>query len=183
MARPWMEAHGYSWSPPSDTVVLLEKFTDQYLPFDSLWTTFGQKLGITWSRSCSIPHEFRSAFADRHLVLIFDELERGITNIRSILPAKSEPEFSSNDFGGSQSHAALLWSRRSTTVVSNPALREGIRVGARFRKAEDRAAIVRHRLFSNADSYDRKAAKDLIQSYLNTWRRMGVRSTTIISLV
>ena len=48
------------------------------------------------------------------------------------------------------------------------------RLELRFRKAEDRAAIVRHRLFSNAESYDRKAADNLVQSYLNTWRRMGV---------
>ena len=48
------------------------------------------------------------------------------------------------------------------------------RLEIRFRKAEDRAAIVRHRLYSNADSYDHKAAESLIQSYLNTWKRMGV---------
>jgi hypothetical protein len=32
-------------------------------------------------------------------------------------------------------------------------------------------------LFSNADSYDRKAAENLIQSHVNTWRRMGVPVT------
>src|SRR5688572_8244950 len=82
LARPWMDARGFSWSPPGDTVVLIEKFTDQYLPFDSLWDYVGQKLNISWSRDHSPSlDEFRSALADRHIVLIFDELERGITNI------------------------------------------------------------------------------------------------------
>src|SRR5262249_5498181 len=68
-ARLWMEAQEFSWNPPSDTVVLLEKFTDQYLPFDSLWDYVGQKLSISWSRDHSPSlTEFRSALADRHLV-------------------------------------------------------------------------------------------------------------------
>ncbi len=99
-----MEERGYSWNPPSDTVVLLEKFTDQYLPFDSLWDYIGQKLSISWSRDHSPSlKEFRSALADRHLVLIFDELERGITNISRPRSPKSEPKLPSNDFGGGES--------------------------------------------------------------------------------
>ena len=50
---PWMEAQGLSWTPPKDAVVLLEKFTDQYLPFDSLWDYVGQKLNVSWSHDHS----------------------------------------------------------------------------------------------------------------------------------
>ena len=48
------------------------------------------------------------------------------------------------------------------------------RLGFGFERQKNRAAIVRHRLFSNAESHARKAASNLIQSYLNTWRRMSV---------
>ncbi|MET0585167.1 MAG: hypothetical protein ABW099_09825, partial [Candidatus Binatia bacterium] len=66
-ASPWMESQGFSWKPPSDSVVLIEKFTDQYLPFDSLWSYVGEKVGASWSDK-HVPSltEFRSAVADRH---------------------------------------------------------------------------------------------------------------------
>ena len=177
VAKPWMESHGYSWAPPKDVVVAVEKFTDQYLPFDSLWTYLGQKLGVSWSEN-HIPSltEFRGALGERHAVLIFDELERGITNI--VDPARRSQNLS---FLQMLSEEATR-NRRLTLVAAiynggvepGSTLKRMQRLELRFRKAEDRAAIVRHRLFSNVDSYDRKAADDMIRSYLNTWRRMGV---------
>ncbi len=176
-ACPWMKGQGFSWTPPRDTVVLVEKFTDQYLPFDSLWTYIGQKLGVSWAES-HFPSltEFRSALANRHIILIFDELERGIANI--VDPARQSQNLSFLQMLSEEANR----NKRVTLVaaIHNGAVEPGItlkrvpRVELRFRKAEDRAAIVRHRLFSNSDSYDAKAADNLIQSYLNTWRRMGV---------
>jgi len=176
-SSPWMGEHGYSWNPPSDTVVLLEKFTDQYLPFDSLWDYVGQKLNISWSRDHSPSlSEFRSALADRHIVLIFDELERGITNISD--PARRSQNLSFlqmiSEEANRSNRVTLIAAIYDGAVEPGATLKRVPRLEIRFRKAEDRAAIVRHRLFSNADSYDRKAAEDLVQSYLNTWKRMGV---------
>jgi hypothetical protein len=177
LARPWMGARGFLWDPPSDTVVLIEKFTDQYLPFDSLWDYVGQKLNISWSRDHSPSlTEFRAALADRHLVLIFDELERGITNIGD--PARRSQNLSFlqmiSEEANRNNRVTLVAAIYNGTVDPGSALKRIPRLELRFRKAEDRAAIVRHRLYSNADSYDRKAAENLIQSYLNTWKRMGV---------
>ena len=50
------------------------------------------------------------------------------------------------------------------------------RIELRFRNADDRAAIVRHRLFSNASTYDRDAARTVVRSYVNTWRKLGVET-------
>jgi hypothetical protein len=176
-ACPWMDARGFSWSPPHDTVVFIEKFTDQYLPFDSLWDYVGQKLSISWSRDHSPSlSEFRSALADRHIVLIFDELERGITNISD--PARRSQNLSFlqmiSEEANRNNRVTLVAAIYNGAVEPGTTLKRIQRLELRFRKAEDRAAIVRHRLFSNAESYDRKAADNLIQSYLNTWRRMGV---------
>lgn len=178
VAKAWMGSHGYSWTPPADTLVIVEKFTDQYLPFDSLWTYIGQKFGASWSQDHSPSlAEFRSALGNRHIVLVFDELERGITNI-------SDSARRSQNLSFLQMLSEEANRGRSVTLIAaiyNGAVEPGItlkripRLELRFRKAEDRAAIVRHRLFSNADSYDRKAAETLIQSYVNTWRRMGVQ--------
>jgi hypothetical protein len=176
-ARPWMEERGIPWNPPSDTVVLLEKFTDQYLPFDSLWDYVGQKLKISWSRDHSPSlTEFRSALEDRHIVLIFDELERGITNISD--PARRSQNLSFlqmiSEEANRSNRVTLVAAIYSGAAEPGATLKRVPRLELRFRKAEDRAAIVRHRLFANAETYDRRAAENLIQSYVNTWRRLGV---------
>lgn len=179
-ASPWMERHGYAWAPPRDTIVLVEKFTDQYLPFDSLWTGIGGCLGVTWpqDRPPSL-NELRDALRGRHLLLIFDELERGITNI-------SDPARQSQNLSFLQMISEEANRSRQVTLVAaiydgakepGMTLKRIPRVELRFRKAEDRAAIVRHRLFSNAASYDRNVADHLIRSYVNTWLRMGVQAT------
>jgi hypothetical protein len=173
----WMQERGYSWNPPNDTVVLLEKFTDQYLPFDSLWDYVGQKLNISWSRDHSPSlTEFRSALADRHLVLIFDELERGITNIADQARRSQNLSFLQmiSEEANRNNRVTLVAAIYDGAVDPGSTLKRIPRLELRFRKTEDRAAIVRHRLYSNAESYDRKAAENLIQSYLNTWKRMGV---------
>ena len=178
VAKPWMESYGYSWTPPKDTVVVVEKFTDQYLPFDSLWTYLGQKLGVAWTENHAPSlGEFRTAVADRHLVLIFDELERGITNILDANRRSQNLSFLQmiSEEANRTPNVTLVAAIYSGAVEPGITLKRIQRLELRFRKAEERAAIVRHRLFSNAESYDRKAAEDLIQSYLNTWRRMGLQ--------
>lgn len=179
-ASPWMERHGYAWAPPRDTIVLVEKFTDQYLPFESVWTGIGERLGVAWpqDRPPSLS-DLRNALHGRHLLLIFDELERGITNI-------SDPARQSQNLSFLQMISEEANRSRQVTLVAaiydgarepGMTLKRMPRVELRFRKAEDRAAIVRHRLFSDAASYDRNAADHLIRSYVNTWRRMGVQTT------
>jgi hypothetical protein len=179
-AKQWMESNCFAWNPPAQVVVLVEKFTDQYLPFDSLWSYLAGKLNVDWSsdRPPSL-NEFRSGLGDRHLVLIFDELERGITNIADLSRRSQNLSFLQmvSEEANRSKQVTLVAAIYDGAVDPGATLKRIPRVELRFRKAEDRASIVRHRLFTNANSYDRKAADDLIQSYVNAWQRLGVRMT------
>lgn len=179
-ARQWMETNGFAWNPPAEVIVVVEKFTDQYLPFDSLWSYLAGKLNVNWSsdRPPSLS-EFRSGLSDRHLVLIFDELERGITNITDVSRRSQNLSFLQmvSEEANRSKQVTLVAAIYDGAVDPGATLKRIPRVELRFRKAEDRAAIVRHRLFTNANVYDRKAADDLIQSYANAWQRLGVRIT------
>ena len=180
-ATRWMTSLELPWEPPKNPVVVVEKFTDQTLPFDSLWTALGRKLGIEWKpgRPPSLD-AFRKALLHRPLVLIFDELERGISNI-------GDPARKSQNLGFLQMISEEA--NRNPQVTLFGAIYDGAnepgatlkriapRVELRFRDPDDRASVVRHRLFSNADSYDRAAAEALIQSYINTWKQSGVETT------
>lgn len=176
-AKRWMALHGYAWSPPPSPVLVIKKFTDQYLPFDSLWSAVDQEIGAKWS-SQHPPSldELRASLAGKHLVLIFDELERGISNIAD--PARRSQNLSFlqmlSEEASRSDRVTLFAAIYDGTVEPGATLKRVPRVELRFRKPEDRAAIVRHRLFSDAGTYDRSAADALVRSYINTWSRLGV---------
>jgi hypothetical protein len=179
-AKRWMAQHGYEWSPPQTLVLVTKKFTDQYLPFDSLWTAVEQEIGARWS-SQHPPSldELRASLAGQHLVLIFDELERGISNIAD--PARRSQNLSFlqmlSEEASRSNRVTLFAAIYDGTVEPGATLKRVPRVELRFRKPEDRAAIVRHRLFSDAVTYDRSAAEALIRSHINSWSRLGAATT------
>jgi hypothetical protein len=176
-AKSWAAAIGYEWNPPRNVSVIVHKCTDRSLPEDGLWLLIGEHLGQEWPRDRAPDiDKVRSALQGRHLVLILDELEQGI---RSILePARRAQNIA---FLQMLSEAAtrgegitLFAAVYDGNVEPGSTLKRSPRVELRFRKSDDRAAIVRHRLFKNAENYDRRAARDLIRSYANTWKRLGV---------
>jgi hypothetical protein len=179
-AKRWMKLHGYEWSPPPAPILVTKKFTDQYLPFDSLWTALDQEIGARWS-SQHPPSldELRASLAGQHIVLIFDELERGIANISDTARRSQNLSFLQmlSEEASRSDRVTLFAAIYDGTVEPGATLKRVPRVELRFRKPEDRAAIVRHRLFSDADKYDRSSADALIRSYVNIWSRLGVATT------
>jgi hypothetical protein len=108
--------------------------------------------------------------------LIFDELERGIHNI--VDPARRSQNISFlqmvSEEAARDDRVTLFAAVYDGNVERGSTLKRTPRIELRFRNAEDRASIVRHRLFENAKSYDQDAARALIRSYVNTWRGFGV---------
>ncbi|MFH1084131.1 MAG: hypothetical protein V1751_12145, partial [Pseudomonadota bacterium] len=173
-----MDKIGYVWSPPEDSVIIIKKFTDQYLPFDSLWAALDEVLKAGWSTSHAPSlDELRSALSGKHLILILDELERGISNI--VDPARRSQNLSFlqmlSEEANRNNQVTLFAAIYDGTIEPGATLKRVPRVEMRFRRSEDRAAIVRHRLYSNAESYDRAAAEALIRSYINTWDRLNIK--------
>jgi hypothetical protein len=176
-AKAWTAKSGYEWSPPEDTEIIVQKFTDQSMPHDALWLLISSRLGQNWSADRAPDlDDFRAAISNRHLVLILDELERGIQNI--VDPARRSQNISFlqmlSEEAARDTRVTLFAAVYDGNVEPGATLKRTQRIELHFRKAEDRASIVRHRLFKNADSYDKEAARSLIQSYINTWRRFGV---------
>ncbi|MGE0473298.1 MAG: hypothetical protein AB7P17_06660 [Nitrospirales bacterium] len=113
------------------------------------------------------------------MILIFDELERGITNIPDPNRRSQNLSFLQmiSEEANRNQQVTLVAAIYDGAVDPGATLKRIPRTELRFRNSEDRAAIVRHRLFSNAQSYDRKTAEDLIQSYINSWKKLGAHIT------
>jgi hypothetical protein len=179
-AKKWMENQSYNWMPPQDPIVIIKKFTDEYLPFDALWAALSQQLRTAWDpKHPPSLDELRTALDDKKLILIFDELERGITNIPDQARRSQNLSFLQmlSEEANRGNQVTIFAAIYDGTVEPGSTLKRVPRVELRFRKPEDRANIVRHRLFTNAESYDRSAADALIRSYTNTWDRLGVKTT------
>ena len=176
-AKEWTAKAGYEWMPPANTEIIVHKFTDQSMPNDALWLLIGARLGIKWSATRPPDlDDFRAAIKKRHLVLILDELERGIQNIADSTRRSQNLSFLQmmTEEGARENRVTLFAAVYDGNVEPGATLKRTQRIELHFRKPEDRASIVRHRLFKDADSYDKDSARALIQSYINTWRRFGV---------
>lgn len=180
-AQAWMARRGHKWAPPANTVVLVHKFTDRSVPKDALWLLVGKALGKTWpDKTPPNPDELLSAIGERHLVLVFDELERGIQGIVNDARRIQNLNFLQmlSEAANRDRRITLIAAIYDGSVEPGATLRRVPRAELRFRKTEDRASIVRHRLFSDAGSYDKEAAKALIQSYVNIWKKFGIETTS-----
>ncbi|MBI5243200.1 MAG: hypothetical protein HY922_05860 [Elusimicrobia bacterium] len=178
-AKRWMRSAGYDWTPPADCIIAVDKFTDRHFPSEALWLYVDEHLKAGWdaARHPSLK-EFRQALKNRHLILILDELERGIGNIAS--PARQSQNLSFLQMvseEANKSHAVTIVAAvYDGSKEPGATLRRVRGAELRFRKIEDRSAVVRHRLFEEGDRYDRKAAESVIQSYLNVWQKFGVQT-------
>lgn len=178
-AKEWAGSIGHTWLPPTDTVSLVHKFTDRSLPADALWLLVGEGLGATWTdNNPPSPEQLLAAIGARHLVLVFDELERGIQGIVNEARRTQNLNFLQmlSEAANRDAPVTLVAAVYDGTAEPGATLRRVPHVELRFRKTEDRAAIVRHRLFRDADRYDHEAARALTQSYINTWKRFGVET-------
>ncbi len=171
VARPWAESLGYPWSPPDNTLLVVRKLTDQALPDDALWLLVAEHLGADWTgeRPPDLDR-LRADLGDRHLVLILDELERGIGSIRDAARRNQNLAFLQmlSEEANRGRRITLFAAVYDGNKEPGSTLKRTPRIELRFRNADDRAAIVRHRLFSNADSYDRDAARIRIEAPVET---------------
>lgn len=179
VASAWTSTIGYTWVPPAGAVVVVHKFTDQSMPEDALWLLVGQSLGVSWERKRPPTRtQLQAALNDRHLVLILDELERGIDNIGD--SARRSQNLSFLQMLTEEASQSLRITVFAAIYDGNKepgsTLKRTPRIELRFRKPDDRAAIVRHRLFVDAESYDKSAARILTRSYVNVWKQFGVET-------
>jgi hypothetical protein len=178
-AGTWAQKLGYKWAPPADATVLVHKFTDRSVPKDALWLLVGAHLGAKWTeKKAPDPDELLTAIGKRHLILIFDELERGIQAIGNDARRIQNINFLQmlSEAANRDPRVTLIAAIYDGTVEPGATLRRTHPVELRFRNADERASIARHRLYENAESYDREAAKGLVQSYVNTWKRFGIET-------
>ncbi len=178
-SRPWLAKHNLECNLPADAIVSIHKFTD--FPLDSIWSIVFESLGASKQVSASkVPNlkELQAALKGKKLVLILDELERGILSIPDenrreqnlgFLQMLSEESLRSHD-----ASITIIASVYDSNKEPGSTLKRISRLDVKFAEPTDRQKIVFHRLFSNFQSLEQNKVTSIIQSYANQWKKENV---------
>ena len=174
VSRLWLARYGLDLTPPSDAVVIINKFTD--LPLSSIWDFIYEQVNEKRpERSTVQPSlgEVQEVLKGRRLILIFDELEQGINVIADPALRQQNLAFLQmlSELGNRSDQITLFASIYSDRAEPGSTLLRVPAVRVHFSHDQDRARVVQHRLFTNYDSFEQTRAASVVDSYLGLWQR------------
>jgi hypothetical protein len=174
-AKDWLRRHGLACNLPSDVIVIENKFTD--FPLFSIWDfIFERVTGSTLGKRVIQPslQEVREALGDRRVVLIFDELERGIAAIADEAVRQQNLAFLQMlcEWANRENQVTVFASIYGEKDEPSATLKrvQGGYCHIRFGHAPDKARVVLHRIFENFLEFDQQSARPVVDSYVNLWR-------------
>lgn len=179
-AKKWLAQHGLNCNLPTDLVVFIRKFTD--FPIEaSLWVlifeALGKKAEVSNDRMPNID-DLRQALGGKHLVLILDELERGIQGISNASIQTQNLSFlqmlSEESLRTENATVTILASVYNSQQEPGATLKRVPRIDVKFSDPNDRQRVVLHRLFSNSLKLERSRIETVVQSYVNNWKSNSV---------
>jgi len=173
-SRAWLSGHGLECRLPGDVTVVVNKFTD--LPLYSIWDfVFEQVTGRRPPTTVVQPglDEVERTLGGRRIILIFDELERGIGQISDPAVKMQNIAFLQmlSEWGNRSDQVTMLASIYSDQEEPGSTLKRVPHVRIQFAHASDQAHIVLHRLFENYLGFDHERAAPVVDSYMNLWAR------------
>lgn len=173
VARGWLNANGLLCEISEDTVVIINKFTDD--PHDSIWNMIFEELGTEVKKGQTHPKlsEFEKALGDKKIILIFDELEQGIKVIADPALQAQNIAFLQmlSEFSNRSKQVTLFASIYSTQQEPGTTLKRVPRCVVQFDNAKDQSHIILHRLFENYKQFDRTAIVPVLESYIQLWNK------------
>jgi len=179
LARKWLARFNLDLRAPKDIKVHVFKFTDSPI-HTSLWDIIFKEMGYSGHKLDNSPSlaQWRDVLQKRRIVLIFDELERGIA---SLPPAIQQQNLS---FLQMISEEARRNKEAACTIVASiydaqrepgSTLQRIHPVEVKFSHPDDRQNIVLHRLFMQLPQDHRKKIEMVIHSFANYWRSQQIR--------
>ena len=172
-ATQWLKDNDLTCSIPDDTVVIINKFTDD--PHDAIWEMIFETLGARFKPSKTHPKlaEFEKALGDSKVVLIFDELEQGIKVIGDDAIKAQNIAFLQmlSEFSNRSRQITLFASIYSDKEEPGSTLKRVPRCVVQFDNTRDQSNIILHRLFENFRDFDKSAVSPCVESYVQLWQK------------
>ncbi len=161
----WLKEHKIQCRLPDDANVVLNKFTD--LPLESIWDFILEKLNLPRREKEIVQpsqKEIEDILSNKRLILILDELEQGIRVINDPTIQHQNVAFLQmlSEWGNRSDQVTLFASIYSVEEEPGATLKRVPCCRVTFTHFEDRENVVRHRLFQNADKFDRTKTDSVV---------------------
>lgn len=179
LGSEWMNYHNIKCILPDNILVLINKYTD--FPSNFLWKVIFEKLGASdLLTGDDLPNldQLRSALNGRRVALILDELEIGFGLINTEYKAKNLAflQMLSEEAQRSENSSITIFaSIYDSHKEPGSTLKRVPRFEIKFSESKDRKAVVLHRIFSNYESHDKSKVENVVQSYVNQWKKNEIR--------
>lgn len=179
LGNEWMKNHNIKCTLPDNILVLINKYTD--FPSNFLWKVIFEKLGASYLLSGNEQpnlDQLRSALNGRRVALILDELEIGFGSINTEDKPKNLAflQMLSEEAQRSENSAITIFvSIYDSHKEPGSTLKRVPRFEIKFSEPQDRKAVVLHRIFSNYEAHDKSKVENIVQSYVNQWRKNEIR--------
>jgi len=171
IAQEWLKKNGLVCKIPDDSVVIINKFTDD--PYDSIWGMIFEVLGRRPPKGKTHPKkdDFQKALGDRKIILIFDELEQGIKVISDPALRAQNVAFLQmlSEFSNRSRQVTLFASTYSDKEEPGSTLKRVPRCVVQFDNVGDQNNVILHRLFDNYRTFDKSIISPVIESYVQLW--------------
>lgn len=171
IAQKWLDENGLTCKIPCNTVVIINKFTDD--PHDSIWNMIFETLGSEPQKSKTHPKlaEFEKALGDKKIILIFDELEQGIKVIDDPALQAQNIAFLQmlSEFSNRSRQVTIFASIYNTQQEPGSTLKRVPRCTVQFDNPKDQSHIILHRLFENYKQFDKASILPVLESYIQLW--------------
>ncbi|MFH0991731.1 MAG: DUF499 domain-containing protein [bacterium] len=122
--------------------------------------------------------ELRIALSGKKLILILDELEMGIQSMPHDFNQKQNilflQQLSEEANRTDTTSVTMFASVYEATKEPGDTLKRVGPINVKFTEPRDRQNVILHRLFSNANSVDRAKVDNVISSYVNQWKKVGI---------
>jgi len=175
IAQSWLAENELRCALPSDSVVIVNKFTDTSTY--SIWELIFSHLTYTYRAKKPVPgpDDLQKALGSRNAILIFDELEQGIRVIDKASVRDQNIAFLQvlSELSNRWKQLMLFASVYSDREEPGSTLKRVHPVRVQFSDSgyEDRNNIVLHRLFENASELDKDHVAPIVDSYVGLWQR------------
>ncbi len=177
-AQEWLLRNDLECALPKQPVTVIRKFTDFHI--DTLWNWIFDELGDR--KNMDRPpdlDQFRRTLAGRQLILILDELEMGIKSIPNEASRAQNLAFIqmlSEEAQRSESATVTVFaSVYDSNQEAGATLKRVSPVNIRFMEPQDRRRIIQHRLFAQFEKRETNRIDQVIQSYVNEWKRHDIQ--------
>lgn len=171
LCQKWLKENKLGCSLPKNSVVVIQKLTDK--PTDQIWDIIFDALSYNLEGQVPTIDHLNEALGENQLILIMDELERGILGITdenkriqniNFLQMLSEAANRSNSI-------TIFASIYDSSEEPGSTLARVAHESIQFLNNDDKARVVQHRLFVDFNLKGQKKIDGIASSYVNRMKK------------